>query len=407
MYLPRTIEGFLSTASRQYPGILVTGPRQVGKTTVLQHVAEPGRTYVSLDDPLVLRLAREDPPLFLQRFPPPVLIDEIQYAPQLFPYLKILADERRTAGFFWLTGSQPSHLMKNVSESLAGRVAVISLQGFSLRELSGTGLSAPPFLPSTEWVPGPGTTVTPRRLMDIYRIIWRGAFPAVAGDDGRDRDLFYGSLLQTYLQRDLRDLANVGDEMAFLRFLRAAAARTAQLLNLSALARDADVAVNTAKKWLSILQASGMVHLLEPYHTNFTLRLVKAPKLHFLDTGLCAFLTGWSSPETLEAGAMAGAIFESWVFAEILKSYLHNGKRAPLFHFRNRDGEEIDLLIESDARLHPVEVKKTASPSAVAVRHFSMLDRLGVPRGDGALVCLASEPLPLRKDAWAIPAGMI
>ncbi|MBP7868045.1 MAG: DUF4143 domain-containing protein [Acidobacteria bacterium] len=243
--------------------------------------------------------------------------------------------------------------------------------------------------------------------MDIYRIIWRGSFPAVAGDDGKDRDLFYGSLLQTYLQRDLRDLANVGDEMAFLRFLRAVAARTAQLLNLSALARDADVAVNTAKKWLSILQASGMVHLLEPYHTNLTLRLVKAPKLHFLDSGLCAFLTGWSSPETLEAGAMTGAIFESWVFAEILKSYLHNGKRAPLFHFRNRDGEEIDLLIESDGKLHPVEVKKTASPSARAVRQFALLDRLGLPRGIGALVCLATEALPLRKDVWSIPAGML
>ncbi len=279
---------------------------------------------------------------------------------------------------------------------------MLQLLGLSRRERDGRAHSSRPF------VPGPAGTQSPSvRLMDLYRLIWRGSFPAIAVDDGVDRDLFFGSYLQTYLQRDIRDLARVGDEMAFLRFVRAAAARTGQLLNMADLARDSDVSFNTAKSWLSILRSSGTVYLLEPYQTNLTKRLVKSPKLYFLDTGLCAYLTGWSSPETLEAGAMSGAILETWVVVELLKSYWHNGREAPFFYYRDKDKNEIDLLIVQDGVVHPLEIKKTASPSSTDVRHFSALDRIGLPVGSGGVICLAERSLPLEHMFRSMPIGEI
>lgn len=400
MYQSRTLETFLSATACQFPVLLVTGARQVGKTSLLRHASSPDRTYVTLDDPLVMSLAKSDPALFMQRFPPPVLIDEIQYAPELLPYIKIAVDKHRQPNLFWLTGSQQFHLMKGVSESLAGRVAVLRLMGLSRRELLGQGAAAAPFLPAAA-----PRDHTPLGLMELYRLIWRGSFPAIALDDGIDRNLFYGSYLQTYLQRDIRDLARVGDELAFLRLVRAAAARTGQLLNMADLAKDADIAPNTAKSWLSILQASGLIYLLEPYHTNLTKRLVKAPKLYFLDTGLCSYLTQWSSPDILEAGAMAGAILETWVVGEILKSFAHNGRQAPLFFYRDKDRKEIDLLIVQDGRIYPIECKKSSSPGAGDIRHFQVLDKLGLPLGPGGVVCLTERSLPLTADHRSIPVG--
>lgn len=311
MYVERTLEAYVLKAARQFPVLLVTGARQVGKTTLLQRAAGKQFSYVTLDDPLVLVLAKEDPALFMQRFQPPLLIDEIQYAPELLPYIKIAVDKSRQPNQFWLTGSQPFHLMQGISESLAGRVAMIQLLGLSRRELAGRATESSPFLPTPEEISMRSESAEVLSLKELFHLIWRGSFPAMALDDEMDHNLFYRSYVQTYLQRDVRELARVGDEMAFLRFLRAVAARTAQLLNLAELARDADVAPNTAKNWLSILQVSGMVYLLEPYHTNVTKRLVKAPKIYFLDTGLGAYLTEWSGAKTLEAGAMAGPILET------------------------------------------------------------------------------------------------
>ncbi|QLA15951.1 ATP-binding protein [Desulfolutivibrio sulfoxidireducens] len=409
MYLPRTLERFIREASAQFPAILVTGARQVGKTTLLRRAAGPERTYVTLDDPLVLDLAREDPALFLQRFPPPVLIDEIQYAPGLLPYIKMAADQENRPGLFWLTGSQPFHLMRGISESLAGRVGLVRLSGLSRAESMGLGAGVRPFLPAHDPVAARSAPArnNPPSLLDIYTLIWRGSFPALAANPNANRDLFFNSYLQTYLQRDVRDLAQVGDEMAFLRFLRAAAARTGQLLNMAELARDADVAPNTAKRWLSILRASGIVHLLEPYHTNVTKRLVKTPKLYFLDTGLCAYLTGWSSPVTLVDGAMSGAVFETWVAGEMLRSWWHNGLEAPFYHYRDKDQMEIDVVIVRDGVLYPVEIKRTGSPGQTDARRFTALSRLGMPVGPGAVVCLATQPLPLARQAWAVPAWEI
>lgn len=405
--LPRSLARAIVTASRQFPVLMLTGPRQVGKTTLLKSlceaaaVAQPERRYVTLDNPLMLALAREEPALFLQRFPPPVLIDEIQYAPGLLPLIKEAVDAGGGKGQYWLTGSQPFHLMRNVGESLAGRVAVMHLQGLSLGESLGHGASLRPFLPGT---PNDGLTSPPAGPLNwIFERIWCGSFPALHVADAPDRDLFFASYLQTYLQRDVRDLAQVGDLTAFTRFLRSAAARTATLLNMADMARDVDVAPNTAKHWLSILQASGLIWLLEPYHSNLSKRLVKAPKLYFLDTGLAAYLTEWSSPATLEAGAMSGAIFETWVVGELLKSWWHDGKQAPFYYYRDKDQKEIDVLIVRDGRVYPVEIKKTAQPGRDAVRHFSVLGNLGLETGAGAVICLVPERLPMTAQVEAIP----
>ena len=340
MYVPRTLEPAIVRASQQFPVVLLTGARQVGKTTLLRHLSQDGRAYVTLDDPLVLSLAKSDPALFMQRFPPPVLIDEIQYAPELLPYIKMAADRAGQTGLFWLTGSQQFHLMTGrvrVAGRPRGRAASARLVA---ARAARPGLAATPFVPTPDEMARRSSQRSRLTLQELYRLIWRGALPAIALNDAVERDLFYSSYVQTYLQRDVRDLARVGDELAFLRFLRAAAARTGQLLNLADLARDADVAPNTAKNWLSILQTAEIVYLLEPYHTNVTQRLVKTPKLYFLDTGLAAYLTEWASPETLEAGAMSGPILETWIVAELLKSYWHNGRRPPFYYYRDKDQRE-------------------------------------------------------------------
>lgn len=407
MYLSRTIETTILRASAQFPVVLLTGARQVGKTTLLRHISGADRTYVSLDDPLVLELARRDPALFLQRFRPPLLVDEIQYAPALLPLIKLAVDAAHQPGMFWITGSQQFHLMQGVSESLAGRVAVLRMLGLSRREILREPNASCPFVPDPGEVQRRVASGGTLDLQALYATIWRGALPAVATNDEIDHGLFYGSYLQTYLQRDVRDLAHVGDMAAFLRFLRAAAVRTGQLLNMADLARDAGVAPNTARAWLSILEASGVVYLLEPHHANLTKRLVKAPKLYFLDTGLCAYLAEWSSARTLEAGAMSGAILETWVVAELLKAWLHQGRRPPFTYFRDRDQREIDLVISMDGVLHPIEVKKTASPSPGDVRAFKQLGAMGAPRGYGGLVCLAQLSLPITAEVVSIPVAAL
>ena len=407
MYIRRTLEDFIKKATKQFPVLLITGARQVGKTSLLQRLSVKSRTYVSLDDPIVLSLAQEDPALFMQRFPPPVLIDEIQYAPQLLPYIKMTADKDRKPGMFWLTGSQQFQMMKGVSESLAGRVGIVSLLGLSRQEILSRNRSSKPFLPILKNIKSLNEKSGTLTLKELFNMIWRGSYPAITIDIKMDKHLFYSSYVQTYLQRDVRDLANVGDEMVFLRFLRACAARTGQLLNMADLARDTDVSPKTAKNWLSILQTSGIIYLLEPYHSNLTKRLVKTPKLYFFDTGLCSYLTEWSSPETLEAGAMSGAILETWIIIEILKSYWHNGKRAPFYYYRDKDKKEIDLLIIQDETIYPLEFKKTASPKKDTARHFSVLDKLKLPIGPGGVICLSEHILPLKETIYSIPVSLL
>ena len=407
MYIRRTLDSHFREAADHFPVMLVTGARQVGKTTFLREIAGEGRTYVSLDDPRLVELARSDPALFMQRYPGPVIIDEIQYAPGLLPYIKLAVDGEGKSGRFWLTGSQQFHLMRDVAESLAGRVGILHLLGLSRREQDGSAAGHGPFLPTPDALGRRLADAAALPLPELYRRIWRGAYPALTRDPGLDRDLYFSSYVQTYLQRDIRDLARVGDETAFLRFVRACAARTAQLLNVADLARDTDVAPNTAKHWLSVLEASGIVYLLQPYHTNVTKRLVKTPKLYFLDTGLCCWLTGWTSPEALEAGAASGAMLETWILVEILKSWWHCGKSAPFFFYRDKDKKEIDLLIVRDDVIHPLEFKKSASPGRDSVRHFGTLARLNRPLGSGGVICLAESSLPLAEGVVTIPVGAV
>jgi len=407
LYYPRALEAGWLDASQQFPVVLLTGPRQVGKTTLLQHICEEKRTYVTLDDPSVRALGQSDPALFLQRFEPPVLIDEIQYAPQLLPVIKMAVDAERRPGAFWLTGSQQFQMMKGVSETLAGRVAIVHLLGFSQRERRRRRLDVSAFLPTKDRLTERSGRDAKRGLKQLYQDIWLGSFPALIAGAVRNRDLFFSSYVQTYLQRDVRDLARVGDEAAFMRFLKASAARTGKLLNLTDLARDADISPNTAKNWLSILQTSLQVFLLQPYHSNLTKRLVKTPKLYFLDTGLCAYLTEWSSPETLEAGAMSGEILETFVVSEVLKSWWHRGQTPRVYHYRDKDRREIDLLFVRDRTIYPLEIKKSAAPRRDWVRHFSALDRLGVGIGPGGVVCLSPDLLPITENVSAIPVGLL
>jgi len=408
MYYQRSITDCWTQISEQFPVLLLTGPRQVGKTTFLQHICEKDRTYVTLDDPAVRMLANDDPALFFQRFKPPLLIDEIQYCPALLPYIKMIVDTEKKQGAFWLTGSQQFQMMKGISETLAGRIAIINLLGFSNRERRKLKLDVEPFLPDERILNQRREQADIVELVDVYKDIWLGGFPALIAGRVKNRDVFYSSYLQTYLQRDIRDLTQVGSETTFLRFLKICAARTGQLLNLSELARDADISVNTAKNWLGILQASFQIFLLQPYHSNLTKRLIKSPKLYFLDTGLCAYLTEWSSPETMEAGAMAGAIFETYVLTEILKSWWHRAKQLPqLYYYRSKDGQEIDFLFVQNQAFYPVEVKKSATPARRWIQTFASLDRFNLKPANGGVICLCKQLLPISQNHYAIPVWLL
>ena len=394
------------SASAQFEVVLLTGPRQVGKTTLLEHLQKRGRKYVTLDDLALRALAREEPDLLLERFPPPVLIDEIQYAPELMPSIKRHVDKSHEPGAFWLTGSQQFQMMKDVSETLAGRVAIINLLGFSRREKERRRLDIEPFLPTPHHIGKRAESGATTSLTSVYKEIWSGSFPALGAGKVRDRDLFFRSYVQTYLERDVRDLVQVGSLESFRRFLTASAARTGGLLNYSDLARDAGVSVNTARQWMSVLVASYQVHLVPPYHSNVTKRLTKAPKLYFLDTGLCAYLTRWTTPQTLEAGAMSGAILETFVFAEILKSWWHRTRELPLYYYRDKDGREVDFLIVTDGKLFPIEVKKSARVHRTA-NLFGPLKRLKRPVDHGAVICLYPQVLPISKECTSVPVGIL
>lgn len=405
----RTLAHVVKQVDDTFRVLLVTGPRQVGKTTLLEMCADEGRNYVTLDDLTERELAINDPALFLQSHKAPLIIDEVQYAPELFSAIKMIVDrEKDKRGLYWLTGSQKFHLMKGITESLAGRVAIVDLLGLSQAELDGRAETAQPFMPTPEWIEQTKPHIKkPKTLPEVYETIWRGAFPALNEDKVIDRDLFYKSYVQTYIQRDVRDMLNINDELSFNRFLRAVAARTGQLLNYSDIARDVDIDHKTAKSWLSVLETSGLVYLLQPYHRNVTKRLVKTPKLYFLDTGLCSYLTQWPSAASLETGAMSGAILETYMFTEILKSYWHQGKTPRFYYYRDTDQQEVDLLIETGEAIYPVEFKKTATPYRTAPKNFKVLEKLGKPIGHGGVVCFVEKDVPLSQSVTAIPVGYL
>jgi len=417
MYIKRAIEEPVLRISKTFPVLLVTGPRQVGKTTLLKQLSDTSRQYITLDDPDVRSMAKTDPALFMQRYTPPVLIDEIQYAPQLLPNIKMSVDNSGNRGDFWLTGSQAFHTMKNVSESLAGRVGIVNLLGLSGSEID--ALPSEPFTTSPQRLMSRVKKSRKMGLNEIFERIFCGSFPALYHENTPDLAEFYRSYINTYLQRDIRELSQVADETAFLNFMIVVAARTAKPVIYDELAKEVGVSQPTAKKWLSVLVSSGLVALVQPYSNNVLNRAVKMPLLHFLDTGLCAYLLKWGSPETLERSAMSGAFFESWVFSEIYKSYLNEGREAPIYYYRDKEKREIDLLIYDSGTLYPIEVKKAASPGTDAVKHFRLinpvtepekfrdLEQLKVDVGNGAVICMANDLLPVDKSNWFVPAWMI
>ena len=404
----RTLAKTIKELNKSFPVLLLTGPRQVGKTTLLEMCATKKMQYVTLDDLEVRHMAQNDPGLFIQTYKPPLIIDEVQYAPQLFSYIKIAVDREKKNGMFWLTGSQKFHLMKGITESLAGRVAIVDLLGFSNAEIEARKTTKP-FIPTAKWLNATRKNIKkPKQLEAIYKQIWQGSFPKLNIDKKEStRQIFYRSYIQTYLQRDVKDILKISDETAFYNFLSAVAARTGNLLNYNDLARDVGIDNKTAKSWLSVLETSGLVYVLNSYHNNLTKRLVKAPKIYFLDTGLCSYLTKWTDAKSLQNGAMSGAILETYIFAEILKSYWHNGIEPHFYYYRDTDQKEIDLVIETAEILYPIEFKKTATPSKTATKNFSALEKFGKKIGHGAVICFVEKDVLLSRKVSAIPVGYI
>lgn len=391
-YIRRHIEDKVIELSRSWSAILLTGPRQAGKTTMLKKLSEQegiGREYVSLDDLTLRELAKTDPKMFFQLHRPPILIDEVQYAPELFAYIKIHIDEHRNPGDFWLTGSQIFRLMRGVQESLAGRVALLHMSPLSQREL--IGADCVPFTTNLDILSAQSAKIRPVTTPEIFERIFTGCMPGLVSGQYTDRSIYYSSYLSTYVERDVRELSGVIDALKFTRFITAAAARASQIVNYKSMADDADIDQSTAKSWLTLLETLGIVFLLYPYSNNVLKRTIKTPKLYFYDTGLICYLTRWSSPEVAESGAMSGALLENFTVSEMVKSYQNAGKEPFIHYYRDRDAREIDVLLEGDGALCPIEIKKTASPDRRLVRTFDVIDKSPLKMGTGAVLCMADR----------------
>lgn len=405
-YITRSLEKVVCQVTKEYPVVLVTGPRQVGKTTMLlKLMKDTDRNYVTLDDLNDRSIAKTDPELFLQLHKPPVLIDEIQYAPELFNYIKIHVDKNKEPGAFWLTGSQVFKLMKGVQESLAGRVAVLALTSLSQAEIFG-GITEP-FTIDMEALSARKAGKKEADVRAVYERIYRGSMPAIVSGTNSNSRIFYGSYLTTYIERDVRELSDAIDSLKFHRFITAVAARCGQMLNVADIARDADINQTQTKNWLGILETLGIIFYLHPYSNNLLKRLVKTPKLYFYDTGLVCYLTKWSSAETLENGAMNGAILENYVVSEIVKTYLGCGMEPYLYYYRDKDAKEIDVILEHDGVLNPIEIKKMSNPGAELVKVFGLLDKSSTPRAKGAVICMKPELGAIDRDNYIVPVWMI
>lgn len=405
-YIKRNLEKVVAQVTKEYPVVLVTGPRQVGKTTMLQKLMEgTDRGYVTLDDLNDRSLAKNDPELFLQLHKPPVLIDEVQYAPELFTYIKKYADKNYEPGAFWLTGSQVFKLMRGVQESLAGRVAVLSLTSLSQAEISGGEMK--PFTIELEKLSEREKERDKTDARGIFERIYRGSMPAIVSGANSNSQIFYSSYLSTYIERDIRDLSDAIDSLKFLKFMTAAAARCGQMVNVADIAQDADINQTQAKNWLGILETLGIIFYLHPYSNNLLKRLVKTPKLYFYDTGLVCYLTKWSSADTLESGAMNGAILENYVVAEIAKTYWNCGMEPYMYYYRDKDAKEIDIVLEHDGVLNPIEIKKTSNPGTELTKVFELLDKSSTPRSKGAIICMKPGLGAIDRDNYIVPIWMI
>ena len=407
-YIVRHMEQKVLRLSESFSALLITGPRQAGKTTMLRELAARegiGRGYVSLDDLNMRDMAKNDPQLFLQLHRPPVIIDEVQYAPELFTYIKIHVDEYHEPGAFWLTGSQIYRLMRGVRESLAGRVALLHLSPLSQREITGEQPKA--FSVDFDALLAESRTIASVSVSQMYERIWEWSMPGLLNGLRSERDIFYSSYISTYIERDVRELSGAIDALKFNRFVTAAAARCSQLVNYTSLAEDADIDIQTAKSWLDILETLGIVFLLHPYSNNVLKRTIRTPKLYFYDTGLVCYLTRWSSAEVAESGAMSGALLENFTVSELMKSYQNAGVSPYLYFYRDRDAKEIDVIWEENGKLHPLEIKKTANPDKRIVRTFGAIEKSPLERGTGAVLCLAPALSAFDRENLIVPVWMI
>ena len=409
MYITRHMEKPVMELNEQYPVLLLTGPRQVGKTTMLEHLIEvegKGRNKVSLDDLTLRELAKTDPKMFFQLYQPPLLIDEVQYAPELFPYIKIMVDERHQPGDFWLTGSQLFKMMEGVQESLAGRVALLHLSPLSQSEI----MKRPPEPPFSLELPLLSERQNGRQMLntpEVFQRIHQGGMPALVTGTYSNASIFYSSYIDTYMERDVRRLSNDIDSLKFLRFLRSVAARASQQVNYKGIADDAEIDQTTAKNWLHVLEALGIIFLLEPYSNNVLKRTVSTPKLYFYDSGIVCYLTRWSSPETAMEGAMSGALLENYTVAEIIKTYQNAGQEPFLYYYRDKDAREIDLILERDGKLFPIEIKKMASPPKKLTKVFDLIDKSPLQRGTGAILCMADQLGAFDQNNLIVPISLI
>lgn len=393
----------LENISTHFPVVLVCGARQIGKTTLLKTFAENKNiNYITLDYPNLRQLAQTEPELFLQQYKPPLIIDEIQYAPEILPFIKIHVDKNNASGQYFLTGSQMFYAMKNVSESLAGRVGIISLYSLSYAEIAGK--KSKPFL-----IDDISASEQKRSITEIFEQIYRGGMPKLIVDKELSVEDYFGSYMQTYIERDIRDLINIKDESKFLKFISSVAARTAQEVNLSDISKDVGIDPKTADSWLSILVSSGIVFMLRPFFGNTIKRIVKRPKLYFMDTGLACYLSLWNNPRALEISAMAGAMFETYVISEIIKSYASDGidVRSRFCYYRDNNSKEIDLLITQNGKLYPVEIKKSANPGKDAVKNFNVIKELNMEAGKGCVLCMTNFMMPLDAQNFAVPIDVI
>ena len=407
MYIDRTMEKQILESSKNYPVIMVCGQRQVGKSTMLNHIKEDNRKYVSLDDRNARRLAHEDPDLFFETYGYPIIIDEFQKEPSILEKIKDIVDKLGyegvdNNGLFWLTGSQKFKMMKNITESLAGRVAVFELSSLSQAELNQKDGSL--FNPNIDVLKQ--KIILPKSVHQLYEQIFKGGMPKI-NTTNVDRDKYYSDYINTYLERDIRELEQVGKLNEFYDFLIYMASRTAQELHYDEISKSIGVSAPTIKSWVTILERSGVIFILKPYYNNITDRLVKIPKVYFMDTGLAAYLCRWPNSETLSMGNMDGAFLETFVVSEIVKSYYNNGKPVNnLYYYRDIDKKEIDLLIVDAENIYPIEIKKNKTPNHPD-KNFSVLEKFKLNIKPGVIICLSDELIPYNKNCWYCPIGIL
>lgn len=406
-YITRELERKFLKMNTFFKAILVTGARQVGKTTMLKHLAQgSNRTYVSLDNAMARELAQTDPVLFFQTYKPPILIDEIQKAPALFEQIKIICDESDEKGLIWLTGSQQYNMLKHVRETLAGRIGILELYSLSQREKNGLVFEQDLDF-SLETLQSRQKKVEKNDVIKVFQHIWEGGMPQVLGADEELRNEYYNSYIDTYLMRDITEVGGITDSVKFRKFLAGCAALVSEQVNYETLAESADISAPTAKEWLKILQGLHIVYLLEPYSNNELKRLSKKPKLYFCDTGLCAYLSMWLTPSTLMSGAASGHYYENYVVMELVKNYAYAKSKVNVTYYRDSNAKEIDLFIEENNTIHPLEIKKSSNPDKREVKKYTLIDKASLTRGNGGIVCMCEEPMPIDEDNCFIPSNLI